>query len=100
MSKTHQLGVRELSMQVYEITRLRAAKDPDFMMCEIADIVIARFDTSRATAFRYIRAAVDVLCIDYGNTPPRIAKHIERTIDGLAEARGSGWPNGKPGGRN
>lgn len=93
----HQFRTSELSMRVLEMTREHAHRQPEFLMKDIARRVVERYGTSLATAYRYVRTAVDVLGIDYDVSARMKAHHADRTADGQADARCFGWPNGKPG---
>ena len=66
--KNHQLRASELAMRIYEITRTHAVRHPNFMMCEIVEQIVRLYGTSSSTAFRYVRTAVDVLCINYDHS--------------------------------
>jgi hypothetical protein len=97
MKKVHQFRATELGMLVYEMTREHARCHPDFLMGDIADRVVERYGTCRATAYRYVRTAVDVLGIDYDAVARMKLHRSDRCADGLADARCAGRPNGKPG---
>lgn len=63
--KNHQYRAPELGMRVLEMTREHATRHPAFLMGDIAARVVDRYGASLATAYRYVRTAVDVLGIDY-----------------------------------
>jgi hypothetical protein len=92
MSKAHQLSVRELAMRSMEITRAHVADHPDFMMADIANRLTARYGISRASAFRYVRVAVDVLAIHYDHNERMRKQQSFRVADGIAEARSTRAP--------
>lgn len=99
MKKMHQFQPRELGMRVYELTREHARRHPDFLIGDIAGRVVERYGTCRATAYRYVRTAVDVLGIAYDANERLKTHRADRCADGLANAQCAGWPNGKPGPR-
>lgn len=97
MSYKHQERPVELAMRVYERVKTRASHNSDFLMCDMADGLVEEFGMSRATAFRYIRTAIDVLGISYGMTNARSVRIGERKSEGHSKAKMTGYPNGRPG---
>jgi hypothetical protein len=97
--KKHDHSPVILAMIIYERVRTRAAHDADFLMCDMTDSLTDEFGLSRATAYRYLRAAVDTLGIFYGSTKGRLEKLSERKSSGTFKASIQGFPNGRPGPR-
>lgn len=96
--KKHEQSPITLAMRIYERVKVRAKHNSDFLMCDMADGLIEEFGMSRATAFRYIRSAIDVLGIPYDKSAGRKALMRERMSEGHANAKLMKFPNGKPGG--
>lgn len=101
MKRNFDIGLIELAMRVFERTRQAAARRDDFVMAEVVAEVVADFGCAESTAFRHVRAAVDVLGIHYDGDAGREAKKRRKQQDaayqGQRDAARNGWPNGKPG---
>lgn len=95
------MGLIELAMRVFERTRQASARRNDFVMAEVVADVVADFGCAESTAFRHVRAAVDVLGIHYdcdvGREAKKRRKQQDAAYQGQREAARNGWPNGKPG---
>ncbi len=101
MKRNFDIGLIELAMRIFERTRQAATRHQDFIMADVVADVVADFGCAESTAFRHVRAAVDVLGIHYDCDPRRQAKKRQRQQDaayqGQRDAIRNGWPNGKPG---
>jgi hypothetical protein len=95
--KKHDQAPVVLAMLIYERVRTRTAHNPDFLMCDMTDGLMDEFGISRATAYRYLRVAVDTLGISYDMTKGRIEKLGERKAAGIHKAKIQRFPKGKPG---
>lgn len=90
MKKLHTYRPIDLAMRVVLAVQERQARDPHFLMGELAEGVVLRYGCSRACAFRYLRMAVDVLGIPYENDPLRSKRRNERSLGGKQNARARG----------
>jgi hypothetical protein len=99
MRKSHEYSPSELNMRVVLRVQEYAKRHPDFVMCDLASRLMEEFNLSRATGFRVVRRAMDVLCLSYDASKARKSKLADRIADGHANARLCNWPNGKPGPR-
>lgn len=72
-------------------------RDPHFLMCDLAYKLCSDHGISRATAFRQLRTAIDILCISYEEDQVRRLKKNDHQSAGLAKARMCRYPNGLPG---
>lgn len=95
--KNHESTIRDAAMLALQLTRAAFRRDPHFLMHEVAGKMIEEQGMSRATAYRYVRSAIDFLGIAYDNDPERNKKRRERVGEGLNNARAYGWQNGAPG---
>ena len=77
----------ELGMRVLLMVQSAVARDQDFLLADVARAAEGRFGISRATAFRQVRRAVDVLAIPYHWSATRAARIDERRSEGQANAR-------------
>ena len=86
----------ELGMRIMEVVRTHASAHPNFMMSDLSEVLSERFNISRATCFRHMRTALDVLCIPYdeGTRRPRIC---EKIAEGIDRAKACRHPKGKSG---
>ena len=92
--KKHEHLPTELAMRTLLIVQAHAAAHPDFMMGEIARPMMERFGISRATAYRMVSTAVDVLCIpvvDWHRHP----RFGERVVEGQDRAKTQGRRSGR-----
>lgn len=97
MPKSYEYSPSELNMRVVLRVQEYATRHPDFMMCDLAARLMAEFNLSRATGFRVVRRAMDVLCLSYDASEARKIRFAERVAEGCANAKLCKWPNGKPG---
>lgn len=74
-------------MRVLLMVQSAVALDQDFLLADVAQAAEDRFGISRATAFRQVRRAIDVLAIPYHWTPVRQARIDVRRDEGQANAR-------------
>lgn len=101
MKRHFDIGLIELAMRVVERVRIAAARNPSFIMSDLVAGIVDDFGCAESTAFRHVRAAVDVLGIHYDANPCRQAVKRRRQQDaayqGQRDASSKGWPNGRPG---
>jgi len=97
MKKKHELTTRQCAMYALLAVQEAYKRDPAFLMSDVAKALQGQYGMCRATAFRYMRTAVDVLCIAYDTSEARRLKIADRMEEGWGDARAYGYPNGKPG---
>lgn len=99
MAKNFEQSPGELGMRVVLLVQEHAKRHPDFLMGDVALKLMREYGVCRATSFRYVRRAMDVLCLSYDVGEVRKRRIADRLAEGHAEAKLCGWPNGKPGPR-
>lgn len=87
----------ELAMRVLVAVQDAYRRDKHFVMFDLAGNVCDELSISRATAYRHMRSAIDVLGISYDDDPVRDRARREKMGSGSVDARTYGWPNGAPG---
>lgn len=97
MPKRHEMTACELAMRVLLDVQATAKHHPHFLMGEVTERLCEEFNASRATIFRRVREAVDMLGIAYDSDPERAKRSRDRISNGIGNDRMCGWPNGRPG---
>ena len=77
--RRHQMATIEAAMHSVLAVKEISARVPNFTMGEVVQRLCCDFDMGRATAFRYVRRAIDVLGIHYDpNDEQRRVRIIQR----------------------
>lgn len=72
----------ELAMRVLLLVQRAQRSDPHFIIRDAAANAMEQFGLSRATAYRLVRKAIDVLCIPYDHDEIR----RQRTLQCVGDA--------------
>ena|SRR5690348_746436 len=72
------LSTRECAMRSFKITQEYFARDPGVMMGDVADALMSRLNICRATAYRQVRLAMDILAIPYDENA-HLSRRAEKT---------------------
>lgn len=99
MAKNFEQMPGELAMRTVLLVQEYARRNPNFLMGDIVQNLMRDYGVCRATGFRYVRRAVDVLCLPYDANDARKSRAADRISDGLATAKLCEFPNGVPGAR-
>ena len=84
---SHDISTIALAMQSLRVVqRALARSSAPPMMGDVADLLRSRFEISRATAYRYVRAAYDAECVSYNSAEYR-ARRGEKASERRADYR-------------
>lgn len=88
MQRKKEFPASELAMRVLLLLQERSQSDPQFLIADVVDVVMDKFDVSRGTAYRHLHVALKVLEIDYdASHPARQVRLYDRQIASLQEAK-------------
>lgn len=77
----HDITATERAMRILLIVQAMQKRDPHFIIRDAVSAAMDEISTSRATAYRFVRQAIDILCIPYDHDEVRRKRTLQRVGD-------------------